>query len=1050
MRKIGQKPFWGSGFGNTKVVVKAVEGTKKVTKITATATGVKQITVTFDAQVPSTDTVKLAVNRGTAAVNTENIAFTDASTAVITTTGKLVKGEYTVTATGAAETDLTSTFSVEDDEYVAAIELLSDKAPLDSTTSTTAKAYYVCKNQYGEAMSSIPTTPTVTASTAGNATPGLYKSGKGTINISGGTNNLVPNTTVYLSIVLTQGTHVATFTGTATLAQPSWVDKLEFAGVYEKYAKDLVSVDAAKLGDSSKAIYSLLFTAKDQYDMPIDADKLVTSDLAVASTYPLFVAIDNPAPYTTIDYKDTTYNALGLSAGTMSSKGGTTTIKFISGKTGATSSYDISSDAASAVKTISINTPADAIAEGEKVEIPYTALDQNGKEVTAYSALNTAHVTTNASSGTFEFEKQANGSAKLYFTAPTNVATATQDYTVYLSAVVIDGGSFSGLSVAVKDTAVPTTVVGIASDSKVAKEMQWDGSQDMKYSDFAIVDQYSRTVKAADVKKWLDKSANNKIVIEHANNSTVDEPLTVTSTGYSSATCAAITTSSQKFTIAAKSYATTRNDSQKLTFGLSFNGANTVKDGSEKKVAFSLGTVTYDSYEAEDLGSAKFDAAKTIKTKVYGVKADGTKVLLPTSSYNISFDSADHTAITASDFTINAGQIKYSDVATTLTAADFVNADGTKKTLTAKFNISIIDSSNGGVAGKIQKTLVISGDGTYPASISYNSAVVTSTASGSSVLYSATIKPIKSGSDYVIGTSVLQGLVKEIKDQYGNVVSTNTVAMTISDIKKDNVNKAFHVASNGTSTANISKCNTGDTFVLQFANIKDTVLVTVGNPSDKSASVTIVTAAAIDASNVNSYAVEGTCNTDASRIVVTVSDGTNKATADAVINGTVWTAYVDCSELTNTSSITVNATAYADNGTSDYDTKTASKETRTVIHAVTASAITVTGTSVATDTTTSAAVIFDKHVNVTFDQENTQYTVSRPEGVFTDKDTNNTLSTNDEVVFTITLTAKDGYAFDASITSINGINSTESSCPVTVTRVNDTQIKIEIKSTVGA
>ena len=214
--------------------------------MTATATGVKQITVSFNKTVVASPSA-LTLKKGTTAANVDSVVFSDDKTAIITSSAKLTKGDYTVEATGFADEVLSSTVSVADDEYVAAINITTKEAPMLGTDNTTTGTYtknqtikvnYKLENQYGETVSSATTMPSFTASTGVTIASNdiSYKNGEGSVYIKSST-PFVPTSSVYVNAVLTAGTHVATANTTVTVALPAKFDKAEFLGVYNTRTK---------------------------------------------------------------------------------------------------------------------------------------------------------------------------------------------------------------------------------------------------------------------------------------------------------------------------------------------------------------------------------------------------------------------------------------------------------------------------------------------------------------------------------------------------------------------------------------------------------------------------------------------------------------------------------------------------------------------------------------------------------------------------------------------------------------------------------------------
>ncbi len=450
--------------------------------MTAKATGAKKITVTFNKAVDKTKAV-ITVNKGTIAVNTESIVFADdAKSAVITTVTNLTKGDYTVKVTGLTEEPLTATFTAEDVK-VSKIELLSDKAPMKGNVGTEdgkkALVNYKVLNQYGEAMTG--QTINWTASTG----QPLTQTNDGKLELVNQT-YFTPNQVVYLTGVhVTSGT---VFNGQVTVVLPSNVDTVEFKGVYDITDGKILTTLPEGFVDGR---YELLFIAKDQYGNTTTAK---TNDVVFTSNNPLVVTANQTITSRTVS--GTAYQAVALTRGQFTNNGGTAVIQGISIYTGKTAAYTLDVPAVPMVKNFSMSAPATVVAEGEEVAIPFTAVDQFGNQITKHSTLKAAVdsglLTFNYSVGNgakLEFVKNTDGTAKLVYTAPTNVASDTVDYPIYIYATVLNGTG-SQVSFNIKNEAVATVIVGLtdAKTTVVKGATTTIAAKNIKFQD-----QYGRT-----------------------------------------------------------------------------------------------------------------------------------------------------------------------------------------------------------------------------------------------------------------------------------------------------------------------------------------------------------------------------------------------------------------------------------------------------------------------------------------------------------------------------------------------------------------------------
>ena len=814
------KPFWGSGLGNTKVVVKAVEKEpEEALTMTATATGVKQITVSFNKTVVASPSA-LTLKKGTTAANVDSVVFSDDKTAIITTSAKLTKGDYTVEATGFADEILSSTVSVADDEYVAAINITTKEAPMLGTDNTTTGTYtknqtikvnYKLENQYGETVTSATTLPSFTASTGVTIASNdiSYKNGEGSVYIQSST-PFVPTSSVYVNAVLTAGTHVATANSTVTVALPAKFDKAEFLGVYNTRTKKVEPISATTLAKYPSA-YQLLFSMSDQYGNAVNAGDNTATNLGfnAVSNNPVFVGVDT-TNCAAVEYEDKTYQALPLAGGTYANKGGKATISVISSGTGTTSTYEINSDSASVVTTFSLQAPADIVTLDSVVEIPFSALDQNGTAVTAYDALKNKVTFTPGNAGlTLAFEKQSDGSAKLFLTVRSVTGvTATNDVLVYSTSVVSDTGSYSSISYNVKNGAIPSTVVGLAKTSSIATSFaHGTAAQTLKYTDLNIADQYGRTMSSDKVAAWLDANTSAEIYASAPTGSKITVSNTTVANNADKTTGITITSAAE--------------GSAKLTFGIT-DAAGTKVAASEKEIRFTAESGAMSNYESYEVGTLPTMYVKTnnadkaddsdygIKVKVYGVRADGTKVLLPASQFTVGFDQTTGTlgaALAVDDNSNNSYDLIKQNTTidgTTTTFFQVSNYDKTYKDATLDLTVDIYDTNSAlADSKKVQLTL------------SNKDAVITE-AAFTSVVNSTTKTAYLTQAGGAITNADLAALIDttKLKDQYGyqNAAATPS-AYEISKVT-DADEKGFTVVTNNKAGANITGAAAGDTFTL--------------------------------------------------------------------------------------------------------------------------------------------------------------------------------------------------------------------------------------------
>ena len=802
--------------------VKAHEDAKNALAINSfKAVGAKKLEVTFSKAVDA-EKAQLSVKRGTVAVNADKVEFSaDKKSAVITTTTKLTKGDYTLTVTGLTE-ELTSKVAVED-EKVAKIEILSKKAPRLAADDKKALVNYQVSNQYGEKM----TNQTVSWTISTGVAVANEDTAKGTFEITAaGGNDFIPGAIVFITGVhASSGTVVNAQVEIALAAQ---ADKVNFKGVYDKTTSKEVSLPAG-FADNR---YVLLLEVVDQYGNKMSNPDL--SKLVFTSNNPLFVSSDTSlaggafAAASDVTIDDVVYKAVDLKPGSSVNNGGSVTIQAISTVTGTSSSYTITAEALAAVKTFSLSAPSKIIAEGETVEIPFTAVDQYGNAVTKFESLDgkvTLSPAFSGGAGLF-FEKQNDGSAKLKYTAPATGASDSTDLPVYLTSLVVNGGNFSSLMVNVKETARPTAIIGLNAD--VAKYVARNNHVEFKAEDLIIQDQHGRTMKKDDVNTWIAASAYNTIEVKSTFAASNDKsPFAVTVGGGSDAGTTSLVAASDVLRLAAKN-TDGLTGTESITFTLTkpnaAGNAAEVINASAKSITFNkVEQSAYTKFEIEDLkvmynntatisgNDVNTDSKYNKTVKVFGVLANGTKVELPATDFTVSTTGKLDLVGTNVLADILASGNQYTD-------ADFKDNTGTYKDVKVPVLVTVNDNSTGAALSILETELVLSNKAPVATTIKLDGDKVTDG--------KATINPSLANA---ITTANLVSFVKEVKDQYGVVDTTTVPTITITNLVKV-TDSSFTVVDNGKDTANITGAKLGDKFTatIKYGNVSTKVEFTVG------------------------------------------------------------------------------------------------------------------------------------------------------------------------------------------------------------------------------
>jgi hypothetical protein len=432
------------------------------TKVSFSASAVQEITATFNNAV---DTAKVTFDVTTNGykVNVSKVTWSkDKKVATLALASKLYKGDYDITAKGAASKDLTGKVTV-DDQKIAKIEIASDTAPayINDADSTRyidgVYVYYKAVDQYG---TDITKTASINWNSSVSANINNYDTGVLRIDTNSSNYDLRIGDKFTL-------TGVETTSNTVISKVLTVGDRSSASNVT---VKSLYSADGKTTVDTSNVdSFVLLLDVKDQYGNPVKARDLngANGQLIVNSSNPtLAAATQNGLPQFT-DNAGPNANELGLQLYKSDQQGyvvgGTVVISFIPRYGGASTSYNLEVQKGAQADAITLSQPAEAVGAGEVVEIPFTAVDQNGKPITKYTDLTDSSngVMLTPSGNSFYFE-QVPGSddAVLKYVAPTT--TGLQTITA-----VTRSGKVSTLTIDVKDQKVPASVTALTANDAI-------------------------------------------------------------------------------------------------------------------------------------------------------------------------------------------------------------------------------------------------------------------------------------------------------------------------------------------------------------------------------------------------------------------------------------------------------------------------------------------------------------------------------------------------------------------------------------------------------
>ena len=410
---------------NLKVVVNA----KPEDKLTmnASVTGVKTITVEFNKAIADASKVKATVKKGTA--DRACKATVDGAKITLAMDAKLIKGTYTVSVEGVADTAMTADVTVEKDEEltsykVSSVATMNRQQDVTKAATDSAIVTYEALNQYGERMSvSVPqisctlgTVENPKASTANAA--GSFEVNKIPAVMA------VPGTKG--TVVIVDRTNGVNATQEVTVSAAATPTTVEVAGVYNANTNKIEELQAnANLNSGN---YYILFTSKDQYENAFTNSNVfqAISSVSIAGGLTNVAVVtdnNNKAVVTTrtVDGKD--YLAVqlrGLNGAT--AKAGTYNLTIVNQEKGMLLNNNYTVSEATIIKSVTISADKGLYVGSKEQELSYEIIDQNGNAVTSYSVLNnTSLIDFSNTYGTFKFIKKADGTAKLVYSADKEV-----------------------------------------------------------------------------------------------------------------------------------------------------------------------------------------------------------------------------------------------------------------------------------------------------------------------------------------------------------------------------------------------------------------------------------------------------------------------------------------------------------------------------------------------------------------------------------------------------------------------------------------------------
>ncbi len=745
------------------------------------ASGAYKLTVEFNKAV-DVDEDSFSVKRGNSTQSVKEVTVNESGKlVVIELNSKLVDAEYTVVVSGVEEEDLTTTVEVAD-ETVADIEILSDKAvwATDVNSNAIAKVGYQVLNQYGENITaqedgSITATSAVEA-IAGDQSITLELQGEG----------FEVGDTLPLTVV--HNTTGINASGTVEISDAAQVDELEVLGLYNEDDKTLTADTNLSTNE-----FFLLLGATDQYGNAVTSEDTLEDALAVTVGGDAvdFVSDDDVVTVTTVEVDGEDVLALQLTgvvdangdAGTDFARAGKAPVTLVSKATGAIAQFDIEVGPGLQVDEFTFGSIDNTISAGQTgVRIPVTALDRNGEELTEVVSEEgllegTDGVTISGLPASVENSAkfvEEDGVVYYEFTAPNQSI-------FYLTAVTNTGNSDS-VRINVEAAAEANSLVGL--DEDVSTVLFTGETEEIALSDLHFEDQYGRAIDS--IGEYTVEVRTDDIEIAGF----------VTPDGTVDGTDEVVVEDSETLSAAETTINVLAGSkgSAELVFKL--------MDGDTEVSSYSadfrsVERTEFESYEVAEVADVFGDEDYSRNVTVYGITADGSKVELPISEYNVA---------------VSSSLVKVTSVdAWTLTPQKAVEND-----TAVPFFVTIGDTGE-----EFEGTLTVSSVAPSAGSVSF----LDTEGDAEDATFSTTDSSVSLD-------NLLERIV--VKDQYGNAATLSSELIdatfgvaeydggsnkqsprvTFSNIVEEDEAGDIEVDDNGTGSANITALEAGDTFTL--------------------------------------------------------------------------------------------------------------------------------------------------------------------------------------------------------------------------------------------
>lgn len=739
------------------------------------ATGAQTLTVTFN-KIVDTDVPKFTIKKGSTDVEIKNIEFAkDKKSAKILLPQKLTAGAYDISVTGLSGTNLSKSVTVSD-EKLSTIEFPTNAA-IPNAAGTKVRIPYKVENQYGEDITAY--SPELVAETDLKGTDIVIKPLEGVIEIAKTTGNFKLGENISISLVDTK-TSISS-AKIVRVSEQSKVAEVQVTNVYND-----LDAEAALTLDATYEDFHLVVKAIDQYGLEVPYQEIakdVTVSVSNTSIIDVNKSVTAPA-FSQLMIDGQKKTVLELKQPT-DKKTGKATISITVKSTGKTAKYDIEVAEGEKADTISLAAPKLAVAD-EKTEIPFEVRGADGNPISnavTLNKLNGVKVTTNDTNVKASFENDpATGKAKLVLLDTSN---STTDRQLLISATTATMKSATQL-VTVKAKAEPKK---IKETKDVKSNLLIGGSLELNNETVTIVDQYDRayTLNASNLATAATTANTGKYFIKV---DAMDDKVLISTNKTIAANNTVTVTGNKK-----------GSDAIKLTLQkVDAKGvAQTLESSAYEMNLKVLDKASIVSYEMKAIESI-YDNPTILPGEnyataliVYGITADGKKLIVP---------KAEYTVITGNnDLVYNSTNGKLSVRST----KDIVDKDD--KVVPVKV---IINAARQPVT--LDQAIVVTKAEPFANSIELKS-------SNGITVGDHVIQVPATTATVNISSSDLRAVLK-ITDQYGEDISTSAAsrikltATNLVNVDADNVVPT--VTGNGTNTLTFKGVEKGDSFYLTY------------------------------------------------------------------------------------------------------------------------------------------------------------------------------------------------------------------------------------------